>query len=121
VEFNKKLRDFADRDAIVIGGSTDNEFSHLAWCQSHDGLKTLTYPLIAAQKLADQLGILDAEERVCHRATFIVDPNGIIQWAGVYNGSVGRSTGEVLRVLDALQSDELCPCNWQKGDAHVAV
>lgn len=121
VEFNKKLRDFEDRDAVVIGGSTDNEFSHLAWCQSHADLAGLKYPLIAAQKLADELGILDEVERVCLRATYIVDPNGVIQWAGVYNSSVGRSTNEVLRVLDALQSDELCPCNWQKGEAHVAA
>jgi peroxiredoxin (alkyl hydroperoxide reductase subunit C) len=121
VEFNNKLHEFEDRDALVIGGSTDNEFSHLAWCQSHEKLSALKYPLIAAQKLADELGILDEVERVCLRATFIVDPSGLIQWAGVYNSSVGRSTGEVLRVLDALQSDELCPCNWQKGDAHVAA
>lgn len=119
VAFNSKLRDFKDRDCEVVGGSTDNEFSHLAWCQSREDLGALKYPLIAAQKLAAALGILDPEEGVCTRATFLVDPDGVIQWASVYNLNVGRSVDEVLRVLDAVQSDELCPCNWQKGEATI--
>jgi len=119
VEFNNSLAAFAERGAKVFGGSTDNEYSHMAWCESHPQLKGLKYPLLAANKLANDLGILDDVEYVCQRATFIVDPEGIIQWAGIYNTKVGRSTAEVLRVLDALQSDGLTPCNWQKGDAFV--
>ena len=115
-EFNKRLSDFHDREADVIGGSTDNEFSHLAWCQSHDDLKGLKFPLIGAQKLAGDLGILEPNEGVCLRATFIVDPQGVIQFAVANSLSVGRSVDEVLRVLDALQTDELCPCNWKKGE-----
>jgi len=106
---------------MVVGGSTDNEFSHLAWCQSHDDLKKLRFPLIAAQKLAADLGILDPSEAVCLRATFIVDPDGVIQWASANGLAVGRNVDEVLRVLDALQSDELCPCNWKKGEATIQV
>lgn len=121
VEFNRKLRDFADRDVLVFGGSTDNEYSHLAWCQSHSDLRHLKYPLLAAQKLARDLDILDRREHVALRATYVVDPNGVIQWVGVYNLNVGRNSDEVLRVIDALQSDELCPCNWKKGDEHVVV
>jgi len=121
VEFNRKLDDFRDRDTDVVGGSTDNEFSHLAWCKSHDDLRTLRYPLIAAQKLAAELGILDPEEGVCQRTTFLVDPQGVIQWVSVYNLNVGRNVDEVLRVLDAVQSDELCPCNWKKGEETIKV
>lgn len=121
VEFNRRLRDFQDRDCEVVGGSTDNEYSHLAWCQSHEDLKDLKFPLIAAQKLAADLGILHPEEGVCLRATFIVDPNGVIQWASAYGLSVGRNVDEVLRALDALQSDELCPCNWKPGEATIQV
>jgi peroxiredoxin (alkyl hydroperoxide reductase subunit C) len=121
VEFNRRLRDFHDRDADVVGGSTDNEFSHLAWCQSHPDLKDLKYPLIAAQKLAADLGILDPVEGVCLRATFVVDPEGTIQWSSAYSLNVGRNVDEVLRVLDAVQSDELCPCNWKKGQETIAV
>ena len=104
---------------MLLGGSTDNEYSHLAWRNSHDDLKDLPYPLLAAQKLARELGILDEDENVCLRASFLVDPNGVIQWATVNNLSVGRSVEEALRVVDAVQSDELCPCNWKQGEAYV--
>jgi alkyl hydroperoxide reductase subunit AhpC len=118
-EFNKQLAAFADRDTKVVGGSTDNEYSHLAWRRSHADLTNLGYPLVAAQKLAAELGILEKTEGYCLRATFIVDPQGTIQWVDVNQGRVGRNVAEVLRVLDALQSDELCPCNWKKGDPYV--
>jgi len=120
VEFGKRIGDFEDRDVQLIGGSTDNEHSHLAWRQSHEDLSTLPYPLIAAQKLANDLGIT-TDEGVCLRASFLVDPNGIIQWVNVNNLSVGRSVEEALRVIDGVQSDELCPCNWKKGDATLSV
>ena len=128
-EFNKQLKAFADRDCAVVGGSTDNEWSHLAWRRSHPDLTNLGYPLIAAlqfpliaaQRLAPELGILEKTEGYCLRATFIVDPQGVIQWVDVNQGRVGRNVAEVIRVLDALQSDELCPCNWKKGDPYVKV
>ncbi len=121
VEFGKQLGEFKDRDAVVIGGSTDNEFSHKAWRENNKDLKELPYPLIAAQKLARELGILEPNEDVCLRATFVVDPNGVIQFASANSLPVGRSVPEVLRVLDAIQSDELCPCNWKKGDPTLKV
>lgn len=121
VEFCKKAKEFSDRDAVLLGGSTDNEYSHLAWRNSHDDLKTLSYPLVASQKLARELGILDPTEDVCLRATFIVDPHGVIQFASCNSLSVGRSVHEVLRTLDGIQSDELCPCNWEKGQATLKV
>ena len=115
-EFNTQLAEFNDRDCEVVGGSTDNEYCHLAWCQSHDDLKELAYPLIGAQRLAHDLGIVDPNADVCLRATFLVDPNGVVQWSSANALSVGRNVNEILRVLDAIQSDELCPCNWKKGD-----
>jgi peroxiredoxin (alkyl hydroperoxide reductase subunit C) len=121
VEFGRKAKEFKDLDAVLIGGSTDNEYSHLAWRQSHEDLKTLPYPLIAAQKLAGDLGILDPQENVCLRATYVVDPHGTIQYASVNSLSVGRSVPEVLRVINAIQSDELCPCNWKPGEAFLTV
>lgn len=119
-EFNSQLSEFTDRDAMVVGGSTDNEYSHLAWCQSHDDLKDLKYPLIGAQKLAFDLGIIDPAANVCLRSTFLVDPHGVIQFASANSLSVGRNVQEILRVLDAVQSDELCPCNWKKGEATLS-
>lgn len=116
-EFNKKYIDFQDRDAILIGASTDSEYVHLAWRQNHDDLRNLKFPMLAdtSKSLAEELGILEANEKVAYRVTYIVDPQGIIRWVSVNDLSVGRNVAEVLRVLDALQTDELCPCNWVKG------
>ena len=116
-EFGKRNKDFADRDAQVLGGSTDSEFVHAAWRRDHKDLRDLPFPMLAdtRRELSSSLGVLHKAEGVPLRATFIVDPQGIIRWASVNDLSVGRSVPEVLRVLDALQTDELCPCNWQKG------
>jgi peroxiredoxin (alkyl hydroperoxide reductase subunit C) len=117
VEFGNKTSEFADRDAVVLGGSTDNEFSHLAWRKSHDGLKTIPTPLVfIAPQFAQELGILHKQEGAALRVTFIVDPNGIIRWVNANDLSVGRNVDEVIRALDALQTDELCPCNWKPGE-----
>ncbi len=115
--FGKRERDFADRDTQVLGASTDTHFVHLAWRKQHPDLRDLPFPMLADTKreLSSALGILHKQDGVPLRATFIIDPEGIIRWASVNDLSVGRSVDEVLRTLDALQTDELCPCNWQKG------
>lgn len=116
--FGKLSRDFLDRDAQLLGVSTDSEYVHLAWRSQHPDLKDLPFPMIADIKrdLSQTLGVLDKNEGVALRATFIVDPQGVIRFVSVNDLSVGRNPAEVLRVLDALQTDELCPCNWQKGE-----
>jgi peroxiredoxin (alkyl hydroperoxide reductase subunit C) len=117
-EFNKELRAFKDRDAVVLGGSTDSQFVHLAWRQNHADLRNLGYPMLADNKkeLTEALGILHREDKVPLRATYIVDPEGVIRWVSVNDLKVGRNVKEVIRTLDALQTDELCPCNWQQGE-----
>jgi peroxiredoxin (alkyl hydroperoxide reductase subunit C) len=110
--------EFDDRDAVVYGVSTDSEFVHLAWRKDHEDLRELPFAMLAdiKRELSEALGILDKAEGVCLRATFVVDPEGVIRFVAVNDLNVGRNPQEVLRVLDALQTDELCPCNWQKGD-----
>lgn len=122
-EFNKNFEEFRDRDAVLIGASTDSEFVHLAWRNNYTDLKTLKFPMLAdtSKSLAEELGILEANEKVAYRATFIVDPEGIIRWISVYDLNVGRNVKEVIRVLDALQTDELCPCNWEKGKETIKI
>ncbi len=116
--FGKRHRDFVDRDAQILGASTDTHFVHLAWRNNHPDLKNLPYPMLADTKreLSSALGILHKDEGVAMRATYIVDPDGVIRWVTVNDLSVGRNVDETLRVLDALQTDELCPCNWKKGE-----
>jgi alkyl hydroperoxide reductase subunit AhpC len=117
-EFGKRNADFSDRDAQVLGASTDTHFVHLAWRNNHEDLKALPFPMLADTKreLSTALGILHREAGVALRATFIVDPDGIIRWVNVNDLSVGRNVDDTLRTLDALQTDELCPCNWEKGE-----
>jgi alkyl hydroperoxide reductase subunit AhpC len=121
--FGALARDFADRDAQLLGVSIDSEYVHLAWRSSHPDLANLTFPMVADLKreLTTALGVLDKREGVALRATFIVDPDNVIRFASVNDLNVGRNPQEVLRVLDALQTDELCPCNWQKGDKTLAA
>jgi lipoyl-dependent peroxiredoxin subunit C len=116
--FGKKNAQFQEREAQLLGISTDTQYVHLAWRQQHGDLKNLPYPMLADTKreLSLALGVLHKQEGVPLRATFIVDPQGIIRWVSVNDLKVGRSVDEVLRVLDALQTDELCPCNWKAGE-----
>ena len=117
VGFNAVAGDLKDRDAELLGLSIDSEYVHLAWRQSREDLGKVTFPWLAdiKRELSTALGILDKDAGVAKRATFIVDPQGIIRFVSVNDMDVGRNPQEVMRVLDALQTDELCPCNWQKG------
>lgn len=122
-EFNKAYGEFADRDTELIGASTDSEFVHLAWRNNHADLKGLKFPMLAdtSKSLAEDLGILEENEKIAYRVTYIVDPEGTIRFVSVNDLSVGRNVKEVLRVLDALQTDELCPCNWEKGQDTIKL
>jgi peroxiredoxin (alkyl hydroperoxide reductase subunit C) len=114
---------FLERNAQVLGASVDSEFVHWAWRNQHSDLKDLPFPMLSdiKRELSTALGILDPKAGVSQRATFIVDPENVIRFVYVTDLSVGRDPQEVLRVLDALQTDELCPCNWHKGEETITV
>ena len=116
-EFGNLNADFEAAGAQLLGASTDGHYVHLAWRNEHPDLKDLPFPMLADAKLelSSAFGILDKKEGVAMRATFIVDPEGIIQWVTVNGLDVGRNIPETLRVLKALQSGELTPCNWEVG------
>ncbi|OFT29067.1 alkyl hydroperoxide reductase [Corynebacterium sp. HMSC08D02] len=115
--FGKLNEEFEDRDTQVLGGSTDNEYSHFNWRATHPDLKAVPFPMFADVRhdLIRALGV-ENEAGVADRATFIIDPDGVIQFVSVTPDAVGRNVEEVLRVLDALQSEEVCACDWQKND-----
>jgi len=119
VGFAKLAADFEDRDAVLLAGSTDNEFVKLAWRRDHKDLDRLNHWMFAdtTGALVDMLGVRDGHEGVALRATFIVDPDNVVQHVSVNNLNVGRNPEEVLRVLDGLQTDELCPCNRAVGQS----
>lgn len=117
VEYNKLVKDFEDRDAVLMGGSLDNEYTKLGWRREHKDLDRLNHWQFADPKgsLVDQLGIRDRKAGVPLRATFIVSPDNVIQHVTVNTLRVGRNTDETLRVLDALQTGAPCPCNRPVG------
>lgn len=121
--FNELAGQFKDRDAQILAFSTDSEFVHLAWKKDNADLKDLKFPMVSdiKRELTAKLGIMDEAEGVAQRATFIVDPQGIVRFVYVTDLSVGRNPKEVLRILDGLQTDELCPCNWEKGKETIAI
>ena len=131
VAYDKLVNDFNDRDAVLLMGSTDNEFCKLAWRNAHEDLKKTNSWMFAdtqrrnddwvSKSLVDQLGIFFESAGAALRATFIVDPNNVIQHVTVNNLDVDRSPEETLRVLDALQTGELCPCNRAVGGATLCA
>lgn len=125
VAYDKLASDFADRDAVLLTGSTDNEFCKVAWQNAHPDLKKITHTQFADTQrwnpdtgnlsLIEQLGVFYAPAGAALRATFIIDPDNVIQHVTVNNLNVGRSPEETLRVLDSCQTGELCQCNRQVG------
>ncbi|MDP4015234.1 MAG: peroxiredoxin [Candidatus Nanopelagicales bacterium] len=115
-EFGRMNSEFEDRNAVVLGASVDNEYVHFAWRTNHPSLRDLPFPMLAdiKRELTSACGVLNSDG-VADRATFIVDPEGTVQFVMVTAGDVGRNVDEVIRVLDALQTGELCPCDWHPG------
>jgi peroxiredoxin (alkyl hydroperoxide reductase subunit C) len=118
--FSKALPEFKQANAEVLAVSVDSRFAHLAWLRS-GALDKLAYPLLAdpTKRTARAYGVLDEEEGTARRGLFIIDPLGVIQYRVVHSDKVGRSVDETLRVLKALQTEQLCPVNWKPGDRTI--
>ena len=118
--FNRELERFKKLNAEVLGGSVDGKYAHAAWIKRGD-LGDLNYPLFSDIKktMAESYGVLDAAEGVALRGLFIIDPNGVVQYQVVHNLSVGRSVEETLRVLEGVQTSQLCPINWKPGQKTI--
>ncbi len=119
--FNKAIDDFEDRNTVVMTASTDSVYSHKGWCDSHDDLKKLRYLMLAdtTHDLSRKFGVLKEDAGIAYRGVFLIDPNGVVRWLAIHDLGVGRNVDEVIRVLDALQTDKLCPCNWKKGEKTI--
>jgi len=118
VALSDRHDEFAARDCAVLASSTDTVYSHLGWTRADARLSGLPFPLLAdvTKSLARSYGVLLEEQGIALRGTFLIDPSGVLRWASIHDDSVGRSVDEMIRVLDALQTGKLCPCNWKKGE-----
>lgn len=115
-----RYEDFQNLGAEVLGVSVDSVYSHRAWIntpRAQNGIAGLKYPLASdiTKEVAHDYGVLVEEEGIALRGLFIIDPEGILQYAVVHNLNIGRSVDETLRVLEALQTGGLCPSDWQPG------
>lgn len=118
-QFRDSLKDIRAENAEVIGVSIDSVHSHKRWIK--DDLGDLGYPLIGdvTKRISRDYGVLLEDKGFATRGTFIIDPEGRIQYMGIHNTDVGRDTGEILRVLSALKTGELCGAGWKKGSKFV--
>ncbi|MCU9612265.1 peroxiredoxin [Caldibacillus lycopersici] len=119
---SERYEEFEKLDAEVIGVSTDTIHTHLAWIKtdrSENGIGSLNYPLAADtnHRVSRDYGVLIEEEGVALRGLFIINPEGDLMYQTVFDNNIGRSVDETLRVLQALQTGELCPVNWKPGQA----
>ena len=114
-EFNKQYDKFKGENAEVLGMSTDSVFSHKAWLKE---IGQLNYPLLSdnTHEVSRNYGVLKEDAGIAFRGCFIIDPDGILRYHLVHDLSVGRSVDEILRVLKALKTGELCPVGWNTGD-----
>jgi alkyl hydroperoxide reductase subunit AhpC/predicted Ser/Thr protein kinase len=121
-----RIGQFNERDCAVLGVSTDAIDVHEQWIgtpPSRGGLGGLNFPLAADEEgaVCQAYGVFIPKQHVALRGLFIIDPNGVLQYQAINNLSVGRSSEEVLRVLEALQLGGLCPADWQPGQPAVDV
>jgi peroxiredoxin (alkyl hydroperoxide reductase subunit C) len=119
--FAERKQEIDELGGRVLGCSTDTIYTHRAWAnmpREQNGIAGVNYPIAADHTgdVARAYGVLREDEHVALRGLFIIDPDQILQYAVVHNLSIGRSTDEVLRVLSALSSGEMCPADWRSGD-----
>ena len=123
--FSDRASEFTSLNTQILGVSVDSQFSHLAWTQTarnEGGVGDVAYPLVSDLKkeICTAYNVL-TDEGVALRGLFIIDPEGVVQYATVNNLGFGRSVDETKRVLQAIQyiqshPDEVCPAGWQPGE-----
>jgi peroxiredoxin 2/4 len=116
VELSRREGDFKRLNAAVLGCSVDSVHAHKAWITANLG--PLSFPLLSdiQREVSRQYGALIEEKGHATRATFIINPEGVVQYALYHNTDVGRSVAEIVRVLDALSTGDRCPADWKRGD-----
>ena len=123
VGLNEQHQEFASRRCQVLACSTDSVYAHLGWVKADGRLAGLRYPLLSdmTKEIAARYGVLLPELGVALRGSFLIDERGILRWQSIHDLNAGRSIPEMLRVLDALQTDKPCPCDWQQGQPTLQV
>lgn len=125
--FNDRLSEFEVLGATVLGISVDSEHTHLAWTRTprnQGGVGPLSIPLLSDldKSISQKFGVL-LENGIALRASFIMDPTGVVRQATVNDLPIGRSVDEILRLIKAIQyfdhNGEVCPANWTPGEKTI--
>ena len=121
-----RFDEFAERGCEILGVSVDDLDTHDRWTATgtrDGGVEALRYPLASdpGGEIARRFNVFLDTEGVCQRGLFLIDPNGVLQYAVVHNLSVGRSTDDVMRVVTALQTGGLCAVDWAVDDSSIDV
>ena len=124
--FSDRIEELNGIGAEVIGISTDSVHSHRAWIKTprdQNGVADLQYPLASdvGGKLAKAYNILVEDEGIALRGLYIINPQGVLQYAVVHDLNIGRSVDETLRVLQGLQTGGLCSADWTPGQENLTV
>lgn len=106
----------------VYSVSTDSHFTHKAWHDTSESIKKVQYPMLADHTgaLSRAFGVLNEDDYLAYRGTFVANPEGIVKIVEVNDGPIGRNATELVRKIEAAQfvaqhDDEVCPANWEKG------
>lgn len=115
-------KDFQALGAEILSVSTDTVFVHKAWHDSSPAIKKVNFPMVAdpTGKICREFGTYIEDEGLSLRASFIIDPDGVLKSMEMHSNNVGRSVKEILRKLTALtyvreNKGEVCPVNWEPG------
>ncbi len=113
--FSEESAKFSAEGAEIVGVSGDTQFALKAWVASGE-LGEVPFPLLSDvnHHTGSAYGVYHCPAGLNYRGLFIIDPEGVVKYAVVHDFSIGRSTDETLRVLQALQSGGACMVNWKK-------
>ncbi|MBI4144447.1 redoxin domain-containing protein [Candidatus Woesearchaeota archaeon] len=114
--------EFKKLDAEVVSVSTDTVFVHKAWHDSSPSIQKIRFPMLAdpSARICKEFGTYIDGEGLSFRATFIIDPDGVVKFMEMHDNSIGRSVKEILRKLQAAKfvrenNGLVCPVNWEPG------
>ena len=119
--------DFRRLGVEIYSVSTDTHFVHKAWHDASDTIGKIRYPMLgdASGAISNGFGVMREGAGLADRATFLVDPDGLIQFMEISAEGVGRNAVELLRKVKAAQyvrahPGEVCPAKWEEGDETLA-
>src|SRR5688572_21460398 len=128
IALDNRIKEFTQRNTVVIGISIDSQFTHSAWRKTpinEGGIGAVNYPLVADvnHRICQAYGVEHPTDHIALRGAFLIDKSGIVRSQIINDLPLGRNIDELIRLVDALQFHEkhgdVCPAGWNKGDIGI--